>query len=118
MSRKKIPRELHATWNPPSTRPDPVHLVQESDKGRIPELVPLRHGRMALSAFTFYRGAALNMAEDLASMPSTGVRVQCCGDAHWSTSAVLPHLLPHPNATSSSRSTISTGPSRPPESGI
>jgi uncharacterized protein (DUF2252 family) len=56
--------------------------VQESDKGRIPELVPLRHGRMALSAFTFYRGAALNMAEDLASMPSTGVRVQCCGDAH------------------------------------
>jgi len=80
--RKKIPRELHATWNPPSTRPDPVRLVQESDKGRIPELVPLRHGRMALSAFTFYRGAALNMADDLASTPSTGVRVQCCGDAH------------------------------------
>jgi uncharacterized protein (DUF2252 family) len=80
--RKRIPRELHATWNPPSTRPDPVHLVLESDKGRIPELVPLRHGRMALSAFTFFRGAALNMAEDLASTPSTGVRVQCCGDAH------------------------------------
>jgi uncharacterized protein (DUF2252 family) len=80
--RKKIPRELHATWNPPSTRPDPVRLVQESDKGRIPELIPLRHGRMALSAFTFYRGAALNMADDLASTPNTGVRVQCCGDAH------------------------------------
>ncbi|WP_220377318.1 DUF2252 domain-containing protein [Paraburkholderia sp. BL27I4N3] len=80
--RKKIPRELHATWNAPSGRPDPVRLVQESDKGRMPALVPLRHGRMVLSPFTFYRGAALNMAEDLASMPSTGALVQCCGDAH------------------------------------
>ncbi|WP_220700779.1 DUF2252 domain-containing protein [Paraburkholderia sp. BL23I1N1] len=80
--RKKIPREFHATWNAPSDRPDPVDLVQESNKGRLTDLIPLRHGRMAQSPFTFYRGAALNMAEDLASMPSTGVRVQCCGDAH------------------------------------
>ncbi len=54
----------------------------EADKGRLPELLPLRHGRMAVSPFTFYRGSALNMAVDLASSPATGVRVQCCGDAH------------------------------------
>ncbi len=54
----------------------------EADKGRIPELVPLRHGRMVMSPFTFYRGAALNMAVDLAATPVTGLRVQCCGDAH------------------------------------
>jgi uncharacterized protein (DUF2252 family) len=57
-------------------------LIEESDKGRIPQLVPLRHGRMLESPFTFYRGAALNMAADLATMPTTGVRVQACGDAH------------------------------------
>jgi uncharacterized protein (DUF2252 family) len=57
-------------------------LVLEAEKGRMPELLPMRHGRMVRSAFTFYRGAALTMATDLASTPSTGVRVQCCGDAH------------------------------------
>ncbi len=57
-------------------------MVLEADKGRIPELLPLRHGRMALSPFTFFRGSALNMAVDLASTPATGVRVQCYGDAH------------------------------------
>jgi len=80
--RDACPREAHAHWKAPAGRPDPVNLVLEADKGRIPELLPLRHGRMALSPFTFYRGSALNMAVDLASTPATGVRVQCCGDAH------------------------------------
>jgi len=80
--RAKCPRSSHAAWNPPTHRPDPVALILESDKGRLPELVPIRHGRMLQSPFTFYRGAALNMAEDLAHLPTTGVRVQCCGDAH------------------------------------
>ena len=80
--RDACPREAHAVWKAPAGRPDPVRLVLEADKGRLPELLPLRHGRMALSPFTFYRGSALNMAVDLASTPATGVRVQCCGDAH------------------------------------
>lgn len=80
--RDKCPRSAHAEWKPPHDRPDPVRLIEESDQGRIPELVPIRHGRMMQSPFTFYRGAALNMAVDLASMPTTHMRVQCCGDAH------------------------------------
>ena len=80
--RKKCPREAHSKWKAPRDRPDPVQVVLEADKGRLPELLPLRHGRMVVSPFTFYRGAALNMAIDLASTPNTGVRVQCCGDAH------------------------------------
>ena len=80
--RDACPREAHAHWKAAADRPDPVSLVLEGDKGRIPELLPLRHGRMALSPFTFYRGSALNMAVDLATTPATGVRVQCCGDAH------------------------------------
>jgi uncharacterized protein (DUF2252 family) len=78
----KCPLESHSEWKPSKDRPDPVRLIEESDEGRIPELVPLRHGRMLLSPFTFYRGAALNMAADLASMRTTDIRVQCCGDAH------------------------------------
>jgi uncharacterized protein (DUF2252 family) len=80
--RDACPREAHAVWKAPAGRPDPVTLVLKADEGRIPELLPLRHGRMALSPFTFYRGSALNMAADLASTPATGIRVQCCGDAH------------------------------------
>jgi uncharacterized protein (DUF2252 family) len=80
--RDTCPRNSHAEWKPPHSRPDPVRLIEESDQGRIPELVPIRHGRMLQSPFTFYRGAALNMAADLASMPTTDLRVQCCGDAH------------------------------------
>ena len=80
--RDACPRKAHATWKAPAGRPDPVQLVLEAEKGRLPELLPLRHGRMVRSAFTFYRGAALTMASDLASTPSTGIRVQCCGDAH------------------------------------
>jgi len=80
--RDACPREAHAVWKAPAGRPDPVSLVLQADKGRIPELLTLRHGRMALSPFTFYRGSALNMAVDLATTPATGIRVQCCGDAH------------------------------------
>jgi hypothetical protein len=72
----------HAEWKPPHSRPDPVRLVLKADEGRIPNLLPLRHGRMVLSPFTFYRGSALAMAVDLAGTPATGVRVQCGGDSH------------------------------------
>ena len=80
--RAKVPRSSHAAWKPATGRPDPLRLIKEADKGRIPELVPIRHGRMMKSAFTFYRGAALNMASDLASTPASGIRAQVCGDAH------------------------------------
>jgi uncharacterized protein (DUF2252 family) len=80
--REKCPRQSHALWKAPSGRPDAVQLVLAAEKGRLQDLLPLRHGRMVRSAFTFYRGAALTMASDLASTPVTGVKVQCCGDAH------------------------------------
>ena len=80
--RKACPRETHAAWKAPSARRDPVEMVLAAEKGRLPDLLPLRHGRMVRSAFTFYRGAALTMANDLASTPASGIRVQCCGDAH------------------------------------
>jgi uncharacterized protein (DUF2252 family) len=80
--REKCPRKSHAIWKAPSKRRDVVEMVLAAEKGRLPDLLPLRHGRMMRSAFTFYRGAALPMAADLASTPSTGVRIQICGDAH------------------------------------
>jgi uncharacterized protein (DUF2252 family) len=82
--RTKCPRKVHAVWKERSKSRDVVELVLAAEKGRQPDLLPLRHGRMVRSAFTFYRGAALPMAADLASTPSTGVHVQCCGDAHLS----------------------------------
>jgi uncharacterized protein (DUF2252 family) len=80
--REACPRSSHAKWEVTANRPDPVDLVKESNKGRIVNLVPLRHGRMVKSPFTFYRGAALNMASDLSGTPVTGMYVQACGDAH------------------------------------
>jgi uncharacterized protein (DUF2252 family) len=80
--RDRCPRSSHAAWSAPASRPDPVRLIEEANQGRLPELTPLRHGRMLASPFTFYRGAALNMAVDLAGTPTTGFRVQACGDAH------------------------------------
>jgi uncharacterized protein (DUF2252 family) len=80
--RSQCPRSSHAAWKAPHDRPDPVQLIEESNEGRLPEPIPLRHGRMLQSPFTFYRGAALNMAVDLAATPATGFRVQACGDAH------------------------------------
>src|SRR3974377_174364 len=79
--REKCPRSSHAAWQPAADRPDPIVLMQESSKGRIQKLVPIRYGRMMQTPFTFYRGAALNMAADLAVTPSSGLRVQACGDA-------------------------------------
>jgi uncharacterized protein (DUF2252 family) len=80
--RESCPRQAHAAWKPPSGRRDAVELVLSAEEGRVEDLLPLRHGRMVKSAFTFYRGAALTMAADLATTPTSGIRVQCCGDAH------------------------------------
>jgi uncharacterized protein (DUF2252 family) len=82
--RKACPRHSHAGWQVPAGRRDPVELVLAAEKGRLPDLLPLRHGRMVRSPFTFYRGAALTMAADLATTPVSGLRIQCCGDAHLS----------------------------------
>ncbi|MBI3407246.1 MAG: DUF2252 domain-containing protein [Planctomycetes bacterium] len=80
--RDQCPRASHATWKRAADRPDPIVLLEESNKGRIPQLIPVRYGRMLVSPFTWYRGTALNMAADLAATPTSGLRVQCCGDAH------------------------------------
>jgi uncharacterized protein (DUF2252 family) len=80
--RKKVPRSKHADFQPPVRRSDPIALLESQAKTRVPELVPIRYGRMLVSPFTFYRGAALVMANDLAGTPTTGLRVQLCGDAH------------------------------------
>jgi uncharacterized protein (DUF2252 family) len=77
------PLESHAEFRPGGSR-DPVGLLVGQAAARVPELVPVRHGRMLVSAFTFYRGAALPMAADLAGTPASGLRVQLCGDAHLS----------------------------------
>ena len=70
--REKCPRSSHAAWQAAHDRPDPIHLLVESSKGRIPHLIPIRYGRMVQSPFTFYRGTALNMAADLATTPASG----------------------------------------------
>jgi uncharacterized protein (DUF2252 family) len=80
--RGETPRSSHAAWEPRADRPDPVALLEEQAVDRVPELVPIRCGRMSASPFAFYRGAALVMASDLAGTPKTGIRVQLCGDAH------------------------------------
>jgi uncharacterized protein (DUF2252 family) len=80
--REKCPRETHADWQEPHGRKNPLALLEQSSQGRIPTLIPIRHGRMLKSPFTFYRGAALNMAADLAGTPTSGLRVQACGDCH------------------------------------
>jgi uncharacterized protein (DUF2252 family) len=80
--RKQVPRASQADWAPPRNRRDPVKILQAQEKTRVAELVPVRHQRMAQSPFTFLRGAAAVMANDLASTPATGIIVQACGDAH------------------------------------
>ncbi len=77
-------RSAHGKWAPPANRRDPVAIIEAQDARRVPDLVPIRHGRMATSPFTFYRGAAAVMAADLATTPTSGLRVQTCGDAHLS----------------------------------
>lgn len=80
--RNTLPRSAHAPWKRPGDRPDPIQLLQRSDPDRLPELVPIRYGRMLQSPFAFFRGAAAVMASDLANTPATGLRVQACGDCH------------------------------------
>ena len=83
-ARKEAPRSGHGRWEPEPDRPDPIALLEEQAQSRVPELVPIRYGRMLASPFTFYRGATLIMAADLAATPGSGVTVQLCGDAHLS----------------------------------
>jgi uncharacterized protein (DUF2252 family) len=83
-ARADVPRSAHAAWEPPTDRPDPVALLEEQGEARVPELVPIRYGRMLVSPFTFYRGAAYIMASDLSSLPRTSLNAQLCGDAHLS----------------------------------
>ena len=80
----RTPPSSHAGWEPATDRPDPVALLEEQNATREPDLVPVRHGRMMVSPFTFYRGAAKIMAADLKDTPTAGLDVQLCGDAHLS----------------------------------
>src|SRR5271169_3665550 len=80
--REKVPRSSHAEWVAPSGRPDPIDILKQSDKGRLPELLPIRYGRMQQSPFAFFRGSAAVMAWDLSKTPATGMHVQACGDCH------------------------------------
>ena len=80
--RNRIPLGAHAEWQPPANRPDPVEILIEQGKSRIPELLPVRYARMKADAFAFLRGAAAIMSRDLASGPVTGLRLQVCGDCH------------------------------------
>ena len=82
--RENLPRSAHGEWEPASDRRDPVELLEEQAATRVPELVPIRYGRMLVSPFTFFRGAAYPMAADLADAPRSGLEVQLCGDAHLS----------------------------------
>ncbi len=81
-ARSDAPRSSHARFAPHPKRPDPVELIETQSQARLPELVPIRYGRMLESPFRFYRGAAAIMAGDLAETPRTGITAQCCGDAH------------------------------------
>lgn len=80
--RDEVPRRSHASWNPSASRRDPIEILKESNQDRLAELVPIRYGRMLPSPFTFLRGSAGLMAADLATTPTTGLRVQACGDCH------------------------------------
>jgi len=83
-ARAKLPPAALGSWRPAADRQDPIALLEEQATTRLPELIPVRYGRMGVSPFTFYRGAALPMAADLAAFPTTGVIAQLCGDAHLS----------------------------------
>jgi uncharacterized protein (DUF2252 family) len=83
-ARDAMPRKAQGVYEPAADRPDPISLLEEQEKSRMPALLPLRHERMGASAFTFYRGTAIIMASDLGAQPSSGLQVQLCGDAHLS----------------------------------
>ena len=80
--RASVSRSSHAEWAPPADRPDPVAVLEEQARTRVPDLIPIRYGRMMASPFSYFRGAAAPMAWDLAHTPTTDIRVQACGDAH------------------------------------
>ncbi|MGO9890877.1 MAG: DUF2252 domain-containing protein [Solirubrobacteraceae bacterium] len=88
-ARAEVPRSRHAEFEAPHDRADPVTLLEDQARTRVPELVPIRYGRMLVSPFTFYRGGAKIMAYDLAGTPRSGLNVQCCGDAHLSNFGVF-----------------------------
>jgi uncharacterized protein (DUF2252 family) len=88
-ARAAVPRAAHAEFEPAPDRPDPIALLEEQATTRVPELVPVRWGRMLVSPFTYYRGAALPMASDLATTPVSGLAVQACGDAHLSNFGIF-----------------------------
>src|SRR5664279_5513749 len=88
-SREKAPLSSHTSWEPAADRADPVGLLEEQNRTREADLVPVRHGRMLASPFTFYRGAAKIMATDLAATPTAGLTTQLCGDAHLSNFGVF-----------------------------
>src|SRR5690348_13582728 len=87
-ARAQTPTSSHTGWKPARDRRDPVALLEEQNLTREPDLVPVRHGRMKVSPFTFYRGAAKIMAADLKDTPRAGLDVQLCGDAHLSNFGV------------------------------
>jgi uncharacterized protein (DUF2252 family) len=87
-ARSAVPRDSHAVYDPPADRPDPVGLLERQAATRLPDLVPVRYGRMLASPFSYFRGAALSMASDLAVTPVSGLAVQACGDAHLSNFGV------------------------------
>ena len=88
-ARARVSRDSHSEFAPAPDRPDPVSLLEEQGTTRVPELVPIRYGRMLVSPFTFFRGAALIMASDLSTTPRSGLVVQTCGDAHLSNFGVF-----------------------------
>jgi uncharacterized protein (DUF2252 family) len=88
-ARAEVPLESHAAFDPPPDRPDPIALLEEQGRTRVPDLVPVRYGRMMVSPFTYYRGAALPMASDLSTTPVSGLAVQACGDAHLSNFGIF-----------------------------
>jgi uncharacterized protein (DUF2252 family) len=88
-ARAEVPRSIHAAFEPAASRPDPIELLERQARTRVAELVPIRYGRMLVSPFSFFRGAATIMAHDLAPTPRSGLNVQCCGDAHLSNFGVF-----------------------------
>ena len=88
-ARAEVPRESHAEFVAGAGRGDPIALLESQGAARVPELLPIRYGRMASSAFAFFRGAALPMADDLSRTPRSGLTVQACGDAHLANFGVF-----------------------------
>ena len=88
-ARARVPRDSQSVFAAAAGRPDPVSLLEEQATTRVPELVPIRYGRMLVSPFTFFRGAALVMASDLSTTPRSGLTAQICGDAHLSNFGVF-----------------------------